>query len=135
MNGLEIALVALVAFLGYKILSTWRDRARLVKLRGPPSPGWFFGLSKDLFQGDAAEFFEQWFNEYGPAFQVAGPLGERRTVLFDPKAIGYFFSKETYSFTQSGFQRKAIEGIVSYLLVNLIYTFHLCVDWEGAIIR
>ncbi len=113
MNGFEIALVALAAWLGYKMISTWRARARLIKLCGPPSSSWFFGVSKDLFQGDAAAIFEQWFDEYGPAFQYAGPFGARNTVLFDPKAISYFFSKETYTFIQSGFQRKAISSIVS----------------------
>lgn len=105
---------AAAVILAFNALSSWRARLKAVKLRGPTTSSWMFGVSKDLQHGDSGILFENWATQYGPAFQVPGPFGSRRTVLFDAKAISYFFQKETFTFRQSNFSKKAIANIVSH---------------------
>ena len=69
----------------------------MTKLTGPPSKNWLFGVSKEVFDGDNGAIYEAWASEYGPVYEIAGPLGERRVVLTDPKAIAHCYAKpDTY---------------------------------------
>lgn len=93
------------------IVSAFRVRAHTTKLRGPPALSWFFGVTKEIFEGDSGALYENWARTYGPVFQVPGPLGERRTVLMDPKAITHYFSK-TNTYVKLSFAKKYTESLV-----------------------
>lgn len=105
--------LAVGSWIFYKILRTARCRAKTTKLRGPPAKSWLFGVSKQVFEGDAAKLFEGWATEYGAVYQVPGPLGDRRTVLTDPKAVAHFYSKETMTYVKSEFTKQLIASVVS----------------------
>ena len=108
---IQASIVAVSFLLIFKVCRSFTTQ---LKLRGPPPSSWLFGVSKDLAKGDSGALFEKWASEFGPAFYVPGPFGSRRIVLFDAKSISYFFTKETFSFRQSEFAKKAIASIVSY---------------------
>ncbi|KAL5488445.1 hypothetical protein ACEPAI_6563 [Sanghuangporus weigelae] len=82
------------------------------KLKGPPSSSWIFGVTKEVFKGDSGALYEQWAKEYGPVYQIPTPLGGRRTILTDPKAVAYFYSKETFTCVQSNFSKRLIENLL-----------------------
>ncbi|KAI5117520.1 hypothetical protein M0805_009528 [Coniferiporia weirii] len=105
--------LAIGSWLLYKLSQTARMRAKTTKLRGPPASSWFFGVSQEVFQGDsAAAYYEKWADEYGPVYQIPGPLGSRRTVLTDAKAIAHFYSKETFGYVNSTFSKIAISNLI-----------------------
>ena len=90
-----------------------RSRAKTTLLRGPPAKNWFFGVSKQLHDGDAVKIFEDWTKEYGPVFQVPRPLGARQIVLTDPKAVAHFYSKESTTYMKSEFIKALITSVVN----------------------
>ncbi|KAI5117593.1 hypothetical protein M0805_004044 [Coniferiporia weirii] len=113
LNAVDLFVLAIGSWALYKVSQTVRTRSRTTKLRGPPASSWFLGVSKDTFKGDsAAVLFEKWADKYGPVFQIPGPLGSRRTVLTDPKAIAHFYSKETFGYVNSTFTKQAITNLV-----------------------
>lgn len=105
-----LALLSCV-WLTYRIVKITRSRARTTKLTGPPSKSWFFGVSKEVFEGDNGALYEAWAQTFGPVYQVAGPLGERRVVLLDPKAIAHFYAK-TYIYVKDSFAKQLTEELV-----------------------
>ncbi|KAF7969717.1 hypothetical protein HWV62_26120 [Athelia sp. TMB] len=62
--------------------------------------------------GDPSPFFEQWAREYGSVFRVPTAMGQNQLVLCDPKAISHLYSKETYGFVQTGFNRGFFEILI-----------------------
>ena len=69
-NPLNLRTVGTVSLLAgfwllYKIVQTTRARARTTKLPGPPAKSWLFGVSKEVFDGDASVLFENWAKQYG----------------------------------------------------------------------
>lgn len=83
-------------------------------LRGPRSPSFIFGHYRHIQEQNAPELvYEKWAAEYGPAYQVAGPLGSKRVVICDPKANAHFYSRETYGYVQTKLAHVFIENLVS----------------------
>ncbi|KAL5488430.1 hypothetical protein ACEPAI_6548 [Sanghuangporus weigelae] len=89
-----------------------RRRVRTTKLNGPHSSSWLFGVTMDVFYGDTGALFEKWAKEYGPVYQIPAALGEKTTVLTDPRAIAHFYSKETYTYVNSDFSKQMIDNII-----------------------
>ena len=94
-------------------------RTKTTKLRGPTGSSWLYGVTRDIHDGDSGALHESWSEQYGNAFQVPIALGSRRIVLFDPKAIAHFYSKETFGYIQNTFTKKAIANLVSYAAQTL----------------
>jgi hypothetical protein len=83
-------------------------------LRGPRNPSFIFGHYRHVQEQNAPELvYEQWAAEYGPAYQIAGPLGSKRIVICDPKANAHFYSRETYGYVQMKLAHVFIENLVS----------------------
>lgn len=113
LRALDALCAAVGSWLVYKILLGARSRARTTLLRGPPAKNWFFGVSKQVLDGDAAKMFEDWTKEYGPVFQIPRPLGARQIVLTDPKAVAHFYSKESTTYMKSEFIKAIITSVVN----------------------
>ena len=113
LRALDALLLVVGTWTVYKLLRTWRSRAKLTKLPGPPAESWLFGLGKKIFTEDSGILIEKWSKEYGPVFQYSGALGVRRTVIMDPKALTHFFSKQGYEYVNSSFSKRAISNLVS----------------------
>ncbi|KAI6037494.1 cytochrome P450 [Pisolithus marmoratus] len=76
-----------------------RKKSRKTRLRGPKSPSLWFGVGKELFESpDMGAMFEAWSKEYGMAYEIPMLCGRTRTVLCDPKAVAYLFTKDTWSY-------------------------------------
>ncbi len=106
---------ATTSWLLYGLFRILQARLRVVKLKGPKATSWLFGLTRETsFEADdlGGLAFETWAKQYGEVYNAPGAFGSRRFVLFDPKAISYFYSKETFTFVQSTFARKAIVASV-----------------------
>ena len=112
LGSIDLALAAAGIWLVHKLSQTIRTRTRTTKLLGPPASSWLLGVSREVFQGDSGTILESWSDKYGVAFQIPTSLGSRRTVLFDPRAIAHFYSKETFGYVQNSFTKKAIANIV-----------------------
>lgn len=119
MNIRALDALALVAglWLIYQAIKIARARARTTKLPGPQAKSWFFGVSKEVFDGDNGALFESWAQAYGSVFQVPGPLGDRRTVLTDPKAVAHYFAKSN-TYIKTSFAKKLTEDLVR--IVDLV---------------
>ena len=102
------------SWLVYKIWRRVRAGAGTTKLPGPPSSNWLFGVTKEVNDGDMGAMFENWAKEYGDVFQIPGPFGERKTVILDPKAIAYFFSKNQFTYIRSKFVKRLLEKLVNF---------------------
>lgn len=96
----------------YKAIKIARARARATKLAGPPSKSWLFGVSKEVFDGDNGAIYETWAQTYGSVYGIAGPLGERRIILTDPKAIAHVYAKP-YLYVKDQFNKFLFEDLVS----------------------
>ena len=98
----------------YLVLKSSYARSKTTKLNGPPSSSWLFGVSKEVLLGDSGALFEKWASTHGSVYQVAGPLGERRVVLTDPKAISHVYARME-TFIKSDFDRIVLDKIVRIL--------------------
>ena len=96
LKPLDISLLALGAWLLYKVGQTMRPTVKTTVLKGPRSRNWFIGVTRKLMSAeDGGLTIENWMKEYGPVYQVDGLLGSKRVIICDPKAINYFYSLET----------------------------------------
>lgn len=93
LRPVDALVLSICLWLTYRIVKTVRSRARTTKLNGPPQKSWLFGVTKEVFDGDNGAIYEAWEKAYGSIFQILGPLGERRIVLTDPKAIAHYYAK------------------------------------------
>ncbi|KAI6096692.1 cytochrome P450 [Pisolithus croceorrhizus] len=76
-----------------------RKQSRTTKLRGPRRSSMLFGVSTELFRSsDTGSMFEAWAKEYGVAYEIPMLWGQKRIILCDPKAVAYFFSRDTRSY-------------------------------------
>jgi hypothetical protein len=106
-----IVCISLLCFLLYRAQRFFRPAS--TSLPGPPSDSYFFGVSKLLSNAvDPAVLYEQWAKEYGPVFRVPLALGSSRVVLCDPKAIAYFYSRETTGFVMRKLGKVLVERLV-----------------------
>jgi hypothetical protein len=93
-----------------------RNRVSL-KLQGPPSPSFLFGVLPDLFKSvDERAIVEGWSEEYGPVFEIPILFGERSVVLMDPKAVTTFFSRDTTIYRQPSIVKTFMDRTVSISL-------------------
>ncbi|KAL5488446.1 hypothetical protein ACEPAI_6564 [Sanghuangporus weigelae] len=112
LSYLDVFLLVVGSWMLYKFTQAVRLRVKTTKLKGPPSSSWIFGVTKEVFKGDSGALYEQWAKEYGPVYQIPTPLGGRRTILTDPRAVAYFYSKETFTYVQSNFSKRLIENLL-----------------------
>ncbi|KAF8875998.1 cytochrome P450 [Infundibulicybe gibba] len=103
--------------LGFALFRALSERMRIRRgttaLGGPENKSVIFGMSRFLYTApDSGLLYEQWMEEYGPAYQLTTVLGAQQVVLCDPKAISHFFSRDTFGYERlSGF-RKMIQLLV-----------------------
>ena len=111
---LNCGLLVLTSWVLYKLASNLRKKSpNATKLRGPKAKNPIFGVAGLLAaEDDPSVYFEQWAKEYGNAYQIPAPLGYRAIVMLDPKAISYFYSKDTYSIGRSNLDRWALREFV-----------------------
>jgi hypothetical protein len=92
-------------------------------LRGPSSKSLIFGMSREInLAEDPAIIYEQWANEYGPAYRVPRGFGNYKIMLMDPKALAHFYSKETFGYIQTKPTKIFIEALVSKLGLRLCFS-------------
>lgn len=110
-----LPLLILVIGLGGVIYSqsrTFSLKARTTKLLGPLASSWLFGVLRELDREESGILYERWAERFGPAYQIPGAFGCPRVVLFDPRAISHFFSKDTYGYVHQANRKKLIEQLV-----------------------
>lgn len=110
---LGCGIIVFTSWVLYRLIRYVRINAYTTRLRGPKSPSLLFGVSKLLAEGDGGVYFEQWAKEYGTIYQIPTILGTRRTIIFDPKAIAHFYSREAYGYRMQPFLRQGIKNFVS----------------------
>jgi len=94
-------------------MAAW-SRDSTTPLKGPASRSILFGMYRYLnFSVDSAAMYEQWANEYGPAYKVPGGFGSYKIMIVDPKANAHFYSRETFGYVQTELSRIFIENLVS----------------------
>ncbi|KAI5999039.1 cytochrome P450 [Pisolithus marmoratus] len=103
-----LALSASVIGVAISLVTAWalctairatQKRSRVTELRGPKSTSLLLGVSKELFESpDTGAIFEAWSKEYGVAYEIPMIYGQKRIILCDPKAVAYFFSRDTRSY-------------------------------------
>ena len=130
LSKMDFALLGVAGWLLYKILATARLRLRTTRLNGPPASSWMLGLSREVFTGDSGALCEEWMDKYGVVYQIPTPLGSRRTILCDPKAIAHFYSKETYVYIQNTFTKNAIANLVSMQSVKSSIYLDCCIHLD-----
>ncbi|KAI0040330.1 cytochrome P450 monooxygenase [Auriscalpium vulgare] len=64
----------------------------LRNVKGPPSPSWVFGNTKQMQEHGDIECHEKWVAEYGPVFKRKGSLNSDRLFMLDPRAVGHVLS-------------------------------------------
>ncbi|PPQ76663.1 hypothetical protein CVT26_013956 [Gymnopilus dilepis] len=89
------------------------SRTNATKLLGPPNPSLIFGALPMILKapGHASDLYNTWIQTYGPAFRVPGPMGSSRIMIFDPRAITHFYSKETFTYVQTKFTKIFVANI------------------------
>uniref|UniRef100_P9WEI2 Cytochrome P450 monooxygenase claW n=1 Tax=Ampulloclitocybe clavipes TaxID=56467 RepID=CLAW_AMPCV len=101
------ALVILFSFWAFlSLIRVIRRRSSTTPLKGPPSESFIFGLRQIIHKSeDSDALYEQWADKYGSVYQVSEPMGSKRVVLCDPKAILHLYSKDTFDFVQTEINR------------------------------
>lgn len=113
--------VACIAVWAFITLGMPRRRVRTTRLRGPPSSSFIYGVGKILLEADdSASIYEAWAREYGAVYEAPLTLGGRRIVLYDPKAITHFYSKETWTYVRTPMEKHVIEQVVSRVLIGAL---------------
>lgn len=111
-----LALPSVVLATGYilvQLLAVARRRARGTPVRGPPRSSLLFGCWAETNElHDCNGTYQKWTDEYGVVVDVPMPLGIKRFVLMDPKAIASFFAKDTCEYVMSKASKLAIESLV-----------------------
>ncbi|KAI5116491.1 hypothetical protein M0805_000625 [Coniferiporia weirii] len=85
----------------------WRAvRALIVKsplsiIPGPPSPSWFKGNVKQVFNKDAWAFHRELRQKYGHVARLKGEFGNEYLYLSDPLALHNVLVKDQYIFEES----------------------------------
>ncbi|TFK92813.1 PAH-inducible cytochrome P450 monooxygenase PC-PAH 1 [Polyporus arcularius HHB13444] len=78
----------------------WLAGRWLRKVRGPPSPGWLLGHSKE-FELNVGDLESEYIAKYGAVYKKMAPLGEHLLHVADPKALQYMLHKSGYHFQKS----------------------------------
>ncbi|KAG2339039.1 cytochrome P450 [Suillus weaverae] len=105
--------VSVLILMSLYLLQVYRQRKRTTRIRGPQSPSWLFGFAKTVNSAAIiTELYEHWAREYGPVYKVPHVFGLSRVVLWDPKAISYFFARDTWLYNQTAFNKAAIRTTV-----------------------
>ncbi|KAF9256570.1 cytochrome P450 [Marasmius fiardii PR-910] len=98
LDATHVAVIAIGVYLFHLIVKRRLAATRTVTtpLNGPPRKSLLFGVSGDPeFFKDPGSLYEGWGEEYGSAYTVPTVLGDKRTILLDPKAVSNFYAKET----------------------------------------
>ena len=113
--------VLTVGYVITRIVSRNQRHARATQVRGPPRTSVLWGCWSEVSElNDSLSFYEKWNNEYGPAVDVPMPLGIKRIMLLDPKAIASFYAKDTYEYVNPGISKAVIERMVSVISASAI---------------
>ncbi|KAJ7031952.1 cytochrome P450 [Mycena alexandri] len=111
-TDLILLLTSLLIF--YQLVQRFR-RSVSTPLKGPPSTGGKFllGVIPYLAKApDAGAVHEEWAAQYGSVYSIPSVFGGRKIMFADPKAIGHFFSKETYGYVAASSNRQFIEKFI-----------------------
>jgi hypothetical protein len=102
-------------YLIYHILTSYRHHTKATKLRGPRTSlkSYVMGLHRYInMSPDPGEVYERWAEEYGSVYRIPDSMGGSTVVITDPKAVAYFYTKETYGYVQPTVVRMAVEIMV-----------------------
>ena len=98
-------------------------RPRTVKLNGPPSKDWIFGVNKELDEApDVDLLYQSWERTYGPVYQIPTTFGTKLLISCDPKAIAYFYSKATTIYHQPDLMRTTMSRSVGFMYICFVCT-------------
>ncbi|KAG8214360.1 hypothetical protein J3R82DRAFT_9349 [Butyriboletus roseoflavus] len=94
-------------------LRTSRRQVHTTQLRGPPSESSLYGVNKRILDAEnSGAIYEAWAVEYGSVYAIPSTLGKKKIILNDPKAIAHFYSKDTWTYTQTPGSRKVLANMV-----------------------
>jgi hypothetical protein len=114
----------LVLFVSYKLVKTFvtrKSNARLPKLKGPPNTSLLYGRLLEVNKSnDRGTTYAEWAGKYGDVFEIPAQLGGRHIIIFDPKAIAHFLSKDTFTYIGSNFSKAFIKRFVSSLRESVV---------------
>lgn len=93
-----------------------RRRHGTSSLRGPHSPSFLLGYTRELHtaevEGRAAQLFSGWASVYGSIYWLPHPLGASHLVITDPKALAHVFGHDTAVYAQTDLQRTVVRMLV-----------------------
>jgi len=124
-STLTIAIPILI-LLGLGIQSRLRPRTARLRIQGPPSNNFIFGVTKDMYNSsDLGALYEKWGKIYGPVYEIPSSLGSRILILGDPKGIAHFFASDTTRYHQpkflKSFWRQTVRIRKNVLLMDVFH--------------
>ncbi|KAH7890187.1 cytochrome P450 [Phlebopus sp. FC_14] len=109
-HALDAAVAIAALWVLSKVVRAARRRLKTTRLRGPPSTSLMYGVGKSVVDSpDSGAMYEAWAKEYGVVYEIPSTLGQRKIVLCDPKAIAYYYARETWTYVLTPFSKQAIE--------------------------
>lgn len=92
---------------------------------GPPHASYLFGICDINKFKDTHETYKQWHECYGPAVSIPLPLGNKRIMLLDPKAIVSMLNRDTYQYEHRPLMKVLVKRLVSLeVTLNHMLTAH-----------
>lgn len=126
MNYLTTVLSIAGVWLLSQAIRFFNRRAKMTPIKGPARKSLIFGVSRFLEESeDPALVYEEWAKEYGVAFRVPIAMAGSTLVLFDPKAIRHFYSKETFTYVQTPMAKILIENFVRAFTFSWVWEIEL----------
>lgn len=131
--ALLTAFALLIAFCLYR---NRRNRRRTPKLPGPPSKGFLFGATRDIFTApDLGVLYANWENKYGPVYEIPSSIGSSMLVLGDPKGIAYLCANDTTTYQQLRFSKVFEQRFVRFYFspiwsLVVLYSQAVLIVWQ-----
>lgn len=108
------SVVLLAGYLITRLVIRYKRGFGVNDVNGPPQASFLLGAWNEVgFTKNTLPFFKRWNEQYGGAVAVYMPFGAKRIILYDPKAIINYFSKDTYEYQHGEMQQRFIENMVS----------------------
>ncbi|KAJ7186220.1 cytochrome P450 [Mycena pura] len=108
MSHLLNAFYVAAAIAVYRAIKYWR----IVRLQGPPSPSFIFGHTQEISESRSpAELYERWAQQYGSMYEIRGPLGSRRLVICDPRALSHVLALDSWKYSHPPLARLQISSL------------------------
>ncbi|KAF9002258.1 cytochrome P450 [Cyathus striatus] len=111
----EAALLYIAWWFGSRYIRQYIFKGPLENIPGPPSPSFFTGNIRQIFNANAWNFHKEISEQYGGVVKIKAPFGESFLYVFDPKAMHHVVVKDqpTYVRMEDGVQVLFGDGILA----------------------